>query len=154
MQEMVSNNRDVIKSIIKAELLILMEKISGDFIRNYKRKINNWTLADFDSVLVAHMVFVSSFESKSGNMFQTIARNIAKIKYGGKKDDLKWAVESAGRTKVVIAGGVKKNEKDFLKDVKNIMDSGAIGVAVGRNVWQSKDPLGITKKIKKIIWEN
>jgi len=82
MQEMVSNNRDVIKSIIKAELLILMEKISGDFIRNYKRKINNWTLADFDSVLVAHMVFVSSFESKSGNMFQTIARNIAKIKYG------------------------------------------------------------------------
>ena len=81
-----------------------------------------------------------------------IGADIAKIKYGGKKDDLKWAVKSAERTKIVIAGGVKKNEKKFLKDVKDIMGSGAIGLAVGRNVWQAKDPLGITKKIKKIIW--
>ena len=82
-----------------------------------------------------------------------IGADIAKIKYGGKKNDLKWAVESAGRTKVVIAGGVKKGEKEFLKDVHDIMDSGAIGLAVGRNVWQAKDPLGLTKKIKKIIWK-
>ena len=70
--------RESIKSIIKAELSVLIDKISGDFKKNYKRKVNNWTLADFDSVLVAHMVFVSSFESKSGNMFQKIAMDIAK----------------------------------------------------------------------------
>ena len=81
-----------------------------------------------------------------------IGVDIAKIKYGGNKKDLEWAVKSAGRTKVVIAGGVKKSEADFLKQVKEIMDSGAIGLAIGRNVWQSKDPLGITKKIKKIIF--
>ncbi len=81
-----------------------------------------------------------------------IGADIAKIKYGGKIEDLKWAVKSAGRCKVVIAGGVKKTEKDFLEDVKKIMNSGAIGLAIGRNAWQSKDPLGLTKKIKKIIW--
>jgi class I fructose-bisphosphate aldolase len=81
-----------------------------------------------------------------------IGADIAKIKYGGKIDDLKWAVKSAGRCKVVIAGGVKKTEKEFLEDVKKIMNSGAIGLAIGRNVWQSKDPLGLTKKIKRIIW--
>jgi len=81
-----------------------------------------------------------------------IGADMAKIKYGGKKRDLEWAVKSGGRTKIVIAGGVKKNERDFLKDIRDIMDAGAIGLAVGRNVWKSKDPLGLTKKIKKIIW--
>ena len=82
-----------------------------------------------------------------------IGADMAKIKYGGKKDDLKWAVKSGGRCKIVIAGGIKKSEKDFLNDVKDIMDSGVIGLAIGRNVWKSKDPLGITKKVKKIIWK-
>jgi fructose-bisphosphate aldolase, class I len=82
-----------------------------------------------------------------------IGSDIAKIKYGGKPKDLKWAVKSAGRCKVVIAGGTKKSESNFLKQVKNIMKSGASGLAVGRNVWQHKNPIEITKKIKKIIWQ-
>jgi class I fructose-bisphosphate aldolase len=82
-----------------------------------------------------------------------LGADIAKIKYGGKPDDLKWAVKSAARTKVVIAGGTKKNPKKFLEDVKNIMNSGAIGIAVGRNVWQSKDPINVANNIRKIIWK-
>jgi|TARA_Y100000310_G_scaffold116164_1_gene114848 class I fructose-bisphosphate aldolase len=82
-----------------------------------------------------------------------LGADIAKIKYGGKPDDLKWAIKSAARTKVVIAGGTKKNPKKFLKDVKNIIDSGAIGIAVGRNVWQAKDPLGVANNIRRIIWK-
>ncbi len=81
-----------------------------------------------------------------------IGADIIKIQYNGKIDDLKWAVKSAGKTKVVIAGGVKKNEDDFLKQVKDIMNSGAIGLAIGRNVWQAENPLEVTKKIKKVIW--
>ena len=82
-----------------------------------------------------------------------LGADIAKIKYGGKHDDLKWAVKSAARTKVVIAGGTNKNPKKFLEDVKNIMNSGAIGIAVGRNVWQSKDPINVANNIRKIIWK-
>ena len=74
--------KEQIKSIIKTELSFLMERILRDFKVNYKKKVSNWTLADFDSTIIAHMVFVSSYESKSGNMFQRIATNVAKIKYG------------------------------------------------------------------------
>lgn len=81
-----------------------------------------------------------------------IGADIVKIVYNGNPSALEWAVKSAGKTKVVIAGGVKENETEFLFQVKNIIKSGAIGLAVGRNVWQSKNPLDITKKIKKIIW--
>lgn len=81
-----------------------------------------------------------------------IGVDIVKIHYAGKLKDLKWAVKSAGKTKVVIAGGIKADEREFLKQVKDIMSAGCIGLAIGRNVWQHKNPLDITKKIKKIIW--
>jgi len=82
-----------------------------------------------------------------------LGADIVKLKYGGNKKDLAWAVKSAGRTKVVVAGGTKKSEAAFLKQVKEVIDSGAIGLATGRNIWQSKNPLKLTKKIQKIIWK-
>jgi class I fructose-bisphosphate aldolase len=82
-----------------------------------------------------------------------IGADIIKIEYNGAIKDLKWAVKSAGKTKIVIAGGIKKSEKEFLAHVKEIMQAGCIGLAIGRNVWQDEKPLEITKKIKKIIWE-
>jgi class I fructose-bisphosphate aldolase len=82
-----------------------------------------------------------------------IGADIIKIKYDGKIADLKWAVKSAGKTKIVIAGGVKKGETQLLKQTKEIISAGAIGLAIGRNIWQNKKPLEITKKIKQIIFK-
>jgi len=82
-----------------------------------------------------------------------IGADIVKLQYDGKVKDFQWAVKSAGKTKIVVAGGVKKDKILFLKQVKEIMSSGAIGLAIGRNVWQDKNPLEITKKIKKVIWK-
>jgi len=81
-----------------------------------------------------------------------LGADIVKMKYGGKPADLKWAVKAAGRTKIIISGGNKKSEAQFLKEVRDIMKSGAVGLAIGRNVWQSKNPLGLTKKIQKIVF--
>lgn len=82
-----------------------------------------------------------------------LGADIVKMKYGGKPDDLSWAVKSAGRTKIVISGGTKKGEKQFLNQVKEIIKSGAVGLAIGRNIWQSKDPLAMAKKIQKIVYK-
>ena len=82
-----------------------------------------------------------------------IGADIIKIRYTGNPKELAWAVKSAGKTKVVIAGGAKSEEKAFLKQVNEIMKAGAIGLAIGRNVWQAEKPLEITRKIKKIVWK-
>lgn len=82
-----------------------------------------------------------------------IGADVVKLQYFGKFKDLKWAVKSAGKTKVVVAGGTKKDEKQFLAQVKEIMDAGCMGLAIGRNVWQHPKPLEITKKIKEIVWK-
>jgi class I fructose-bisphosphate aldolase len=81
-----------------------------------------------------------------------VGADIVKIKYCSPKESFAKAVKAAGKTKVMLAGGPKISETEFLKRVENVMGAGAIGVVVGRNVWLNKNPLAITKKIKEIIW--
>ena len=82
-----------------------------------------------------------------------LGADIVKIRYGGNPKDLKWAVKSAGKTKVVVAGGIKEDEKAFLEQVREVISSGAAGLAMGRNIWKNPNPLELTKKIKKIVFK-
>lgn len=81
-----------------------------------------------------------------------IGADIIKIKYNDKKKDLKWAVDAAGKTNVVVAGGTNKARNKFLIQVKEIIDAGCIGLAVGRNIWQDDKPLEVANKTSDIIW--
>jgi fructose-bisphosphate aldolase, class I len=80
-----------------------------------------------------------------------IGADIIKIRYCGDKNDLARGVRAAGRAKVVIAGGAKKDKGGVLKLVREVVDSGAAGLAIGRNVWQDDEPTKITKEIKDVI---
>lgn len=82
-----------------------------------------------------------------------LGADIVKIHWNNNKEDLEWAVKVAGRCKVVVAGGLKVKEKEFLANVKEIMQTEASGLAIGRNVWQARNPIELTKRIKKVIWK-
>lgn len=71
-----------IKKIIVDEFTKLIKNIEGDFKKNFKKKSFNFLLSQMDWQIIAHMVFVSSFESKSGFAIENCARRIAKIRYG------------------------------------------------------------------------
>jgi fructose-bisphosphate aldolase, class I len=81
-----------------------------------------------------------------------IGADIVKLKYNGNESDLKWAVKSAGKCKIVVSGGEKVNESKVLKQAKEVMHSGAFGLAIGRNVWQHKNPEEISRKLNKIVF--
>lgn len=74
--------KEQIKQIVVDEFSNLVELIESDFGANYKRKVNNFLLSQMDERITASMVFVSSFESKSGFALETCAKRIAKLKYG------------------------------------------------------------------------
>jgi class I fructose-bisphosphate aldolase len=82
-----------------------------------------------------------------------LGADMVKVSYARSEKSTEWAVKSAGKTKVLIAGGNKTNEKQFLKQVREVMKSGATGLVIGRNIWKHKKPLELTKKIKKIIFK-
>ena len=80
-----------------------------------------------------------------------IGADMVKLKYSGNPNALKWAVKAAGKCKIVVAGGTKKEEKEFLQQMKEIINCGVAGIAVGRNVWQNDKPIAISKKIRRIV---
>jgi putative autoinducer-2 (AI-2) aldolase len=55
---------------------------------------------------------------------------------------------------VVIAGGKKLPEKDALLMAKNAINAGAVGVDMGRNIFQSEKPIGMIKAVRAIVHEN
>lgn len=78
--------------------------------------------------------------------------DVVKIQPHGTKKDMEWAVKSAGKVKVICAGGSKIGETELLKEIKMYMDSGVSGLAIGRNVWQAKYPIKLAEKIRKIVF--
>jgi class I fructose-bisphosphate aldolase len=81
-----------------------------------------------------------------------IGADIIKIHWTGTEEDLEWAVKSAGKAKVVIAGGKKSDTDTLLFEIKTAMKVGCSGVAIGRNIWQSKDPIEISKKVRGLVF--
>lgn len=74
--------RNKVKQIVFEEFSKLTNLIEKDFAANYKRKVNNFLLSQMDKDITASMVFVSSFESKSGFAIETCAKRIARLKFG------------------------------------------------------------------------
>jgi class I fructose-bisphosphate aldolase len=84
-----------------------------------------------------------------------LGADAVKIKYTGDSASFSWAVKSAGSVRVFMSGGPKApTDEAFLQQVRGVMDAGATGLAVGRNVWQHKEPLRMAERLRKVIFEN
>ncbi|MGD9673913.1 MAG: 3-hydroxy-5-phosphonooxypentane-2,4-dione thiolase [Candidatus Nitrosocosmicus sp.] len=55
---------------------------------------------------------------------------------------------------VIIAGGKKLAERDALQLTSDAMRDGASGVDMGRNIWQSDNPVAMIKAVRAIVHEN
>lgn len=54
---------------------------------------------------------------------------------------------------VVIAGGKKLGERDAVQLAYNAVHSGAVGVDMGRNIFQSDCPVGMIRAVKAVVHE-
>ena len=54
---------------------------------------------------------------------------------------------------VVIAGGKKLPEMEALQLARNAVNDGAVGVDMGRNIFQSTNPVGMIKAVRGIVHE-
>ncbi|WP_306060933.1 class I fructose-bisphosphate aldolase [Natronococcus wangiae] len=83
-----------------------------------------------------------------------LGADVAKVKYPGSKEAMAHAVRCAGGVKAVMSGGSKTSDHKFLSTVEAVMDAGAKGLAVGRNVWQREDPTRLLDALEKIVHES
>ncbi len=108
-------------------------------------------------VLVAEMV-PGGFDS--GPEFRTLANHQLAARFGSEYgadllktpycDRFEEVVRSCF-TPIVVPGGSKMTAKQLLTMVYNAMRAGAIGCAVGRNIWGAADPTKMTAALAAII---
>jgi len=65
-------------------------------------------------------------------------------------DDFEKIVESCP-IPIVVAGGKKIPERDALEMAHNAVSRGASGVDMGRNIFQSNNPVGMIKAVRAIV---
>src|SRR3989344_5544862 len=68
-------------------------------------------------------------------------------------DNFEEVVEACGKVPVVIAGGKKIEEKDALQMAHDAISKGAVGVDMGRNIFQSDNPVGMIKAVRAVVHE-
>lgn len=81
-----------------------------------------------------------------------LGADYVKVPCAGDLEGMEWVVKNAGKTGVLVQGGEKQAEARFLREMERAMRAGARGVAVGRNIWKSANPVELSKKVAKIVF--
>jgi len=81
-----------------------------------------------------------------------LGADIVKVNYTGSTESFSQVVKAAQGCHVISAGGSKLDEDAFIEKAKEVMAAGAVGFAVGRNVWQSEKPMEITQRLKDVVF--
>jgi len=79
-----------------------------------------------------------------------LGADIVKTLYTGDKESFKEVVKGCPAP-VVIAGGSKGTEEDVLQMIRDAMDAGAAGVAMGRNSFQHENPEKFVSAVSHVI---
>ncbi len=125
--------------------------------RVISEKCSEWNLP-----LLAMMYPTEELVSKMGSEAHLLAAragaemgaDIVKTSYTGDQESFSKLVECCPAP-VVVAGGPKTGTSlDTLSMVRDAMDCGSAGVALGRNVWQQSDVTAMTKALVQVVHEN
>ncbi|MEK6959381.1 MAG: 2-amino-3,7-dideoxy-D-threo-hept-6-ulosonate synthase [archaeon] len=79
-----------------------------------------------------------------------LGADIVKTNYTGSKESFAEVVKGCP-VPVVIAGGCKGTDREVLQMIRDAMDAGAAGVAMGRNAFQHKEPKKIINAASLVI---
>ncbi|WP_202320233.1 2-amino-3,7-dideoxy-D-threo-hept-6-ulosonate synthase [Archaeoglobus neptunius] len=101
---------------------------------------------------------INQFDEKAVSLAARVGAelgaDIIKTNFTGDVKSFKKVV-SGCPVPIVVAGGPKMgSNEEILTMVRQAMDAGARGVAIGRNIFQSDDPVKMTRAISMIVHDN
>jgi len=79
-----------------------------------------------------------------------IGADIIKICYSGDPQSFRNVAETCYRP-IVVLGGSKQDPDQLIASSKAALAAGAKGVAIGRNIWQAKNPAVISAKLATAV---
>lgn len=82
-----------------------------------------------------------------------LGADIVKTYFTGSVETFKEVVDSCPIPVMLSGGQLTDDPRDFLTVLKAVVDAGGRGCAVGRNLWQYKEPVKMLEAIKLIMHE-
>jgi len=98
-----------------------------------------------------HDVEVVKLAARAG---AELGADIIKTNYTGDPDTFKEVIDGCPVPVVIAGGPMVETDRQLLEMVKNSVDVGGAGVAIGRNVFQARSPQKTTRAIAGIVHEN
>ena len=83
-----------------------------------------------------------------------LGADIVKTNYTGDQDSFKTLVDSTYKPVVILGGAKKVPVEELLREIKDALEVGGAGIAMGRNIWGHENPVGYTAAIAKLIHED
>jgi len=74
--------------------------------------------------------------------------------YTGDPESFRLVVNNSNVPVVILGGDKMDTDRDLLETVRGAMEGGAVGVAMGRNIWSHSDPQAITAAIAAVIHDD
>ena len=83
-----------------------------------------------------------------------LGADFVKTNYTGDQDSFAKLCEATYKPVVILGGAKKVPVEHLLQEIKDALEAGGAGVAMGRNIWGHEDPVRYTEAIAKLIHEN
>lgn len=80
-----------------------------------------------------------------------LGADLIKASYVGTAETFRTALNSCYCPVVVLGGEKVKEEKEMLQNIADALEAGARGVAIGRNVWQHANPVGVCRALVELV---
>ncbi len=83
-----------------------------------------------------------------------LGADYVKTNYTGDQNSFHELVTAVYKPVVILGGSRKMPVPEMLQEIRDSLDAGGAGVAIGRNIWGDENPVGYTAAIARLIHEN
>jgi len=82
-----------------------------------------------------------------------LGADVVKTAYPGTKEAFAEIVALCFVPVVVLGGAARPDERSFLLEVREAIDAGAAGIAIGRNIWAHPNPEKMARALRGVVHE-
>jgi len=80
--------------------------------------------------------------------------DFVKTFYTGDKESFQTLIDNCGVPVLILGGAKADSDREVLAMVRDAMDCGAVGIAMGRNIWGHENVAGMTAALAAIIHDD
>ncbi len=77
--------------------------------------------------------------------------DLVKTFYTGDRESFRRVIDTCYAPVLALGGPRTNSDEEFLETIRGAMDAGAMGVVIGRNVWQASSPLAMTRALAALV---